>query len=214
MAFPCIVHYIPNHFTHKALDFIEPYSKKVKNVLATPAARATGRLVYDTGAEAVEELGVEMTNQLFAHAIAGEDFNGYALADATLLGGGMGKAMGSVSAMKAYNVESSFYNKPLRADLDKYQELQTMYADLKQAAREESAPSKRKIILEEAAKVRAEGQALIRKANDAYGKLSSDERAELAEINKKVTGAIDAAIFMHPTTWKASVRPYPSSSWS
>jgi hypothetical protein len=177
---------------NKALDFIEPYSKKVKNVLSTPAARAAGRLAYDTSAEAVEEFGVEMTNQLFAHAIAGEEFNSYALADAALLGGGMGKAMGSVSAMKAYNVESSFYNKPLRADLDKYQELQTMYADLKQAAREESVPSKRKIILEEAAKVRAEGQQLIRKANDAYSKLDSDERAELAGINKKITGAIDA----------------------
>ena len=176
---------------NKALDFIEPYSKKVKNVLTTPSARAAGRLVYDTGAEAVEEFGVEITNQLFAHAIAGEEFDGYALADATLLGGGMGKAMGSVSAMKAYNVESSFYNKPLRSDLDKYQELQTMYADLKQAAREENVPAKRKVILEEAAKVRSEGQELIRKSNQAYNKLNFDERSELSAINKKITGAIN-----------------------
>lgn len=176
---------------NKALDFIEPYSKKVKDVLTTPSARAAGRLVYDTGAEAVEEFGVEITNQLFAHAIAGEEFDGYALADAALLGGGMGKAMGSVSAMKAYNVESSFYNKPLRSDLDKYQELQTMYADLKQAAREENVPAKRKVILEEAAKVRSEGQELIRKANQAYNKLNFDERSELSAINKKITGAIN-----------------------
>ena len=33
---------------------------------------------------------------------------------------------------------------------------------------------------------------MIRKANDAYSKLNSDERAELAGINKKITGAIDA----------------------
>jgi len=177
---------------NKALDFIEPYSKKVKDVLSTPAARAGGRLVYDTSAEAVEELGVEITNQLFAHAIAGEEFNPYALADATLLGGGMGKAMGFVSAMKSYNVESSFYNKPLSSDMEKYEELQTMYTDLKQAAREETDPAKRKIILEEAKKVRSEGQDLIRKANQAYDKLSYDERAELSGINKNITNAIDS----------------------
>lgn len=176
---------------NKAINYLSPYSKKVKSAMSNPAVRTAGRIAYDTGGEAVEEFAVELTNQVLAHAIAGEDFNAYALADAAILGGGMGAGMASVTSAKTYGIESHFYNKPLRADLESYQELQTMYADLKQAAREETDPAKRKIILEEAASVREEGQQLIKKANEAYDSLSFEERSNLHNINKRLSKAID-----------------------
>ena len=176
---------------NKAINYLSPYSKKVKSAMSNPAVRTAGRIAYDTGGEAVEEFAVELTNQVLAHAIAGEDFNAYALADAAILGGGMGAGMASVTSAKTYGIESHFYNKPLRADLDSYQDLQTMYADLKQAAREETDPAKRKIILEEAASVREEGQQLIKKANEAYDSLSFEERSNLHNINKRLSKAID-----------------------
>lgn len=175
---------------NKALKYIEPYSSKVKSVLSNPKARATGRFIYDTSAEAIEELGVELTNQIFAHAIAGEDFDPLALADAALLGGGMGAGFASVTSGKVYGIESSFFNKPLKEDMSEFEDLQAMYSDLKQAAREEKDPAKRKIILKEAASVRAEGQVLVQKANSAYDKLSFEERAELTTLNKGVTNLI------------------------
>jgi hypothetical protein len=176
---------------NRAINYLSPYSKRVKEALKSPAVRGTGRFVYDTGAEAVEELGVELFNQTLAHAIAGEDFDPYALADATLLGGMIGAPMAAVTGAKAYGIESHFFNKPLRGDMEAYETLQTQYADLKQAAREEKDPAKKKIILEEAAKVRAEGQQLIEKANKAYDSLTFGEREQLSKINKGITRLVD-----------------------
>jgi len=176
---------------NRAINYLSPYSKRVKEALKSPAVRGTGRFIYDTGAEAVEEFGVELFNQTLAHAIAGEEFDPYALADATLLGGMIGAPMATVTGAKAYGIESHFFNKPLREDMEAYETLQTQYADLKQAAREEKDPAKKKIILEEAAKVREEGQELIQKANKAYDSLSFDERAQLSKINKEITRLVD-----------------------
>lgn len=175
---------------NKALDFLEPLANKVKSVKSNPALRAGGRFVYDTTGEAIEELAVEATNQFMAHAIAGEEFDAYALADAALLGGAMGGGMGVFTARKVYGIESHLYNKPLKKDMDKYEEIQTMYSDLKEAARSEKDPAKKKIILEEAKKLRAEGLELVDNARKAYDKLDVNEKANLVEVNKKISGAI------------------------
>lgn len=202
----------------KALDFLKPYSNKVKAAKANPALRAAGRYAYDTTGEAIEELAVEATNQFMAHIIAGEEFDSYALADATLLGGGMGGGMSVFTARQVYGIESSLYNKPLNKDIDKYEEIQAMYSDLKQAsrdidsetkslrkqARSESDPSKRaalvaqadkltgrkKVMLQEAKKLRSEGLDLINKSREAYDKLDVNEKAQLVDINKRITGVI------------------------
>ena len=175
---------------NKALDFLEPLANKVKGVKSNPALRAGGRFVYETTGEAIEELAVEVTNQFMAHAIAGEEFDAYALADAALLGGAMGGGMGVFTARNVYGIESHLYNKPLKQDMDKYEEIQTMYSDLKEAARSEKDPAKKKIILEEAKKLRAEGLELVDNARKAYDKLDVNEKANLVEVNKKISGAI------------------------
>ena len=175
---------------NKAIKYLGPYSKKVSSVLSKPGVRAAGRFIYDTSAEVVEETAVEFTNQLFAHAIAGEEFDALALADAAILGGGMGATMAGVTANASYGIESSLYNKPLKENMAEYEELQTMYQDLKESARREKDPKKKKIILSEAASVRADGQKLIQKANQAYGKLRFEEKAQLVSLNKGITKLI------------------------
>ncbi len=171
----------------KAIKFLEPYSKKFTSAMRKPAVRGAATAAYDTASEAVEEGFVDVINQVAAHGIAGDEFDVYSIYDSMILGAAMGGPMGVGTGISQFKVINSMYNKPLSEDLQKFETLQEQYKDLKQAAREESDPAKRKIIKEVLQETRAEINEINDKAKKAYNNLSDKEAIELYNLNKEIS---------------------------
>jgi len=171
----------------KAIKFLEPYSKKFTSAMRKPAVRGAATATYDTASEALEEGFVDVINQVAAHGIAGDEFDVYSIYDSMILGAAMGGPMGVGTGVAQFKVINSMYNKPLSEDLQKFETLQEQYKDLKQAAREESDPAKRKIIKEVLQETRAEINEINDKAKKAYNNLSDKEAIELYNLNKEIS---------------------------
>jgi hypothetical protein len=171
----------------KAIKFLEPYSKKFTSAMRKPAVRGAATATYDTASEALEEGFVDVINQVAAHGIAGDEFDVYSIYDSMILGAAMGGPMGVGTGIAQFKVINSMYNKPLSEDLQKFETLQEQYKDLKQAAREESDPAKRKIIKEVLQETRAEINEINDKAKKAYNNLSDKEAIELYNLNKEIS---------------------------
>ena len=171
---------------NKAMDFLEPYGKKFVGAMRTPAARGVTRTVYDTGSEAFEEGFVDIVNQVAAHGIAGDDFDVYSIYDSMILGAAMGGPMAVGTGISNVKAIASVYKRPLAEDVENYETLQAQYKDLKQAAKEESDPAKKKIIGELAQEVRQEIKVLQDKATDTYNKLSDKDAVALYNAHKNI----------------------------
>ena len=171
----------------KALNFLEPYGKNFTAAMRKPAVRGAGRAAYDTVSEAFEEGFVDIVNQVAAHGIAGDDFDAYSIYDSMILGAAMGGPMGVGTGVAQYRAINSVYNKPLSKDLEKYEDLQAQYKDLKTAAKEETDPSKRAIIKEAAEDVRKEIKEITKRSKEAYNKLTDKEAIELHGTNKEIS---------------------------
>lgn len=175
---------------NKAIEFLEPISKRTADVLKKPVVKGVAKTAYETASEAVEEGAVSIVNQVAAHVIAKDEFDPYEIYDAMVIGGFMGGTMGirvGRQAAKAQGLQNSVYSRPLASDMEAFETLQKEYAEIKKDARAESDSERKKKLFDVAKEIKAEIDVLTEKAKESYDGLSEQEVSALGQTHKEIS---------------------------
>jgi len=173
----------------KAMEFLEPISKKAADALKTPVVKGVARTTYETASEAIEEGAVSIVNQVAAHIVANDEFDPYEIFDSMVVGGFMGGVMGvrtGRAEAKSQRLTNSIYRKPLASDMETFETLQKEYAEIKKDARAETNSDRKQKLFDVAKEIKTEIDGLIDKAKESYDNLSEQEVAVLAQTHKEI----------------------------
>jgi len=139
-------------------------------------------------AEGLEELGVSITNQTAAFAIAGDEYNGYEIADSFLIGFAAGGGTATVPAVLAggYSAlgSSPFLKDRVKIinDIKKYKEL---------AANPNLSKAERKELELELERSNLELKELVNRDEKFYSSMNEQDQVDLLSLNQKIRSKID-----------------------
>ena len=171
----------------KALGYLKPYTEQVSKAMSAPATRAGVTILKDAAGEGFEEFSVELSQQILAHAMAGEDFDGFALSDAAILGSAIGGPMAGVSARAEFKNYKGIYDLPMNSKLEEFETLKAQHADLSSALSDKSlGKTERKIIKDELIKVKKEMTEIQLESARAFDKMSDEDKQSIIQLNKDI----------------------------
>ena len=139
-------------------------------------------------AEGLEELGVSITNQVAAHAIAGDEFNGYEIADSFMIGFAAGGGTATVPATLAAGF-SAVGSTPLLKDRIKIINDIKKYKDL--ASNPNLSKSERKELELELERSNLELKELVNKEEKFYASMNEQDQMDILSLNQKIRSKID-----------------------
>lgn len=178
----------------KAIDFLQPISKKVAGALDKPLVRAGVVLSRDVAEEQAEELSIALSQAGLAYAIAGDEFDPMELIDVAMTTLLISGPTSGITANAEYRTYGDFEYSPLSKDAKKFESLKSYYSDLKQSLKEEDLDSDaKKIIKDELISVKSEMNDIKNKSIKAFEEMSEEDRANVQEINKEIRKASRAA---------------------
>ena len=178
----------------KAVDFLQPISKKVAGALDKPLVRAGVVLSRDVAEEQAEELSIALAQAGLAYAIADDEFDPMELVDVAVTTLLISGPTSGITANAEYRTYGDFEYSPLSEDAEKFESLKSYYSDLKQSLKEEDLDSDaKKIIKDELISVKSEMNDIKNKSIKAFEKMSEEDRANVQEINKEIRKASKAA---------------------
>ena len=171
----------------KALGYLKPYTEQVSKAMSAPATRAGVTILKDAAGEGFEEFSVELSQQILAHAMAGEDFDGFALSDAAILGSAIGGPMAGVSARAEFKTYKGIYDLPMNSKLEEFETLKAQHADLSSALSDKSlGKAERKIIKDELIKVKKEMTEIQIESARSFDKMSDEDKQSIIQLNKDI----------------------------
>ena len=139
-------------------------------------------------AEGLEELGVSITNQVAAHKIAGDEFNGYEIADSFMIGFAAGGGTATVPATLAAGF-SAVGSTPLLKDRIKIINDIKKYKDL--ASNPNLSKSERKELELELERSNLELKELVNKEEKFYASMNEQDQMDILSLNQKIRSKID-----------------------
>lgn len=139
-------------------------------------------------AEGLEELGVSITNQVAAHKIAGDEFNGYEIADSFMIGFAAGGGTATVPATLAAGF-SAVGSTPLLKDRIKIINDIKKYKDL--ASNPSLSKSERKELELELERSNLELKELVNKEEKFYASMNEQDQMDILSLNQKIRSKID-----------------------
>ena len=160
-----------------------------KNQLAGAFVNSrAGSALGSATAEGLEELGVSITNQVAAHAIAGDEFNGYEIADSFMIGFAAGGGTATVPATLAAGF-SAVGSTPFLKDRVKIVNDIKKYKDL--ASNPNLSKSERKELELELERSNLELKELVNKEEKFYASMNEQDQMDILSLNQKIRSKID-----------------------
>lgn len=139
-------------------------------------------------AEGLEELGVEITNQVAAHLIAGEEFNPYQISDSFLIGFAAGGGTATVPAALAAGA-SALGSSPLIKDRVRIINDIKKFKDL--AANPNLSKAERKELELELERSNLELKDLVDREQKFYSSMNEQDQMDILSLNQKIRQKID-----------------------
>ena len=139
-------------------------------------------------AEGIEELGVSITNQVAAAAIAGDEFNAYEISDSFLIGFAAGGGTATVPSVLAAGF-SAVGSSPLLKDRVKIINDIKKYKDL--AANPDLSKAERKELELELERSNLELKELVNREEKFYASMNEQDQMDLLSLNQKIRAKID-----------------------
>ena len=139
-------------------------------------------------AEGIEELGVSITNQVAAFAIAGDEFNAYEISDSFLIGFAAGGGTATVPSVLAAGF-SAVGSSPLLKDRVKIINDIKKYKDL--AANPDLSKAERKELELELERSNLELKELVNREEKFYASMNEQDQMDLLSLNQKIRAKID-----------------------
>ena len=139
-------------------------------------------------AEGLEELGVEITNQVAAHLIAGEEFNPYQISDSFMIGFAAGGGTATVPATLAAGY-SAIGSAPLLKDRVRIINDIKKYKDL--AANPSLSKTERKELELELERSNLELKDLVDREQKFYSSMNEQDQMDILSLNQKIRQKID-----------------------
>ena len=167
-----------------AKDWVTSQNKLAGAFVNSRAGSALGSAT----AEGLEELGVSITNQVAAHAIAGDEFNGYEIADSFMIGFAAGGGTATVPATLAAGF-SAVGSTPLLKDRIKIINDIKKYKDL--ASNPNLSKSERKELELELERSNLELKELVNKEEKFYASMNEQDQMDILSLNQKIRSKID-----------------------
>lgn len=160
-----------------------------KNQLAGAFVNSrVGSALGSATAEGFEELGVSITNQVAAYAIAGDEFNGYEIADSFMIGFAAGGGTATVPATLAAGF-SAVGSAPLLKDRIKIINDIKKYKDL--ASNPNLSKSERKELEQELERSNLELKDLVDREEKFYSSMNEQDQMDILSLNQKIRQKID-----------------------
>lgn len=179
-----LIEYPKSQRIARAKDWI---SQRNKTAGAFVNSRVGGALGSAT-AEGLEELGVEITNQVAAHLIAGEEFNGYQISDSFLIGFAAGGGTATVPATLAAGA-SALGSSPLIKDRVRIINDIKKFKDL--AANPNLSKAERKELELELERSNLELKDLVDRDQKFYSSMNEQDQMDILSLNQKIRQKID-----------------------
>lgn len=139
-------------------------------------------------AEGLEELGVEITNQVAAHLIAGEEFNPYQISDSFLIGFAAGGGTATVPSALAAGA-SALGSSPLIKDRVRIINDIKKFKDL--AANPNLSKAERKELELELERSNLELKDLVDREQKFYSSMNEQDQMDILSLNQKIRQKID-----------------------
>jgi phage host-nuclease inhibitor protein Gam len=181
-------------FRAKTLDMLRAKSPIAATLVSNPIVRAAGD-------EAIEELIVETVNQTAAAILAGDEYNGYQILDAMMLGGFTGGGMVSTSMVLSKGV--SAINTPILKDkiniVERIKNINSVITDPSLTSEEKAT------LKSELERSERELQDLVDREQKFYASMNEADQEQILSLNQQIRKKAETHSAMKTSEGKAKI---------